>query len=286
MMRLMGPRVVALGAVQAADLVIIRLASGLPEGGVSAYFYAFLAMYIPVALFGSAFAGVFFPTLAEQAILGDEAGFRRSSAESLRFIWLFVLPSAAGIAMLAQPLVALLLQRGAFDATSVALVAAMLTAFVPRIVADATSEHLTRLFYARKDTRTPMIGYLLWVVIQIGLMWLWREPYGAVGLAAATSVASVLLVVGLWASYRWRFGPVATVELGPSAIRMVASTAAMAGVIWLIGLGGWALLAQVSLSIGAGLGVYFGLFHLLGGRDHVKLAKLLLGRAEDDPAER
>ncbi|MCB0032552.1 MAG: hypothetical protein KDE51_00915, partial [Anaerolineales bacterium] len=42
--KLMGPRIVTLGSIQFADLFIIRLTSGLPEGSTSAYFYAFTLM--------------------------------------------------------------------------------------------------------------------------------------------------------------------------------------------------------------------------------------------------
>ncbi len=48
---LVWPRIITLGAGQAVDLILIRLASQLPAGTISAYFYALLIMvYMPKSL--------------------------------------------------------------------------------------------------------------------------------------------------------------------------------------------------------------------------------------------
>ena len=63
--RLMGPRVVTLGAIQLMDLFIIRLGSFLVAGSTSAYFYGYQIMQLPETLLGTAIAIVVFPTMAE-----------------------------------------------------------------------------------------------------------------------------------------------------------------------------------------------------------------------------
>ncbi len=85
--RLMGPRIVTLGVIQFADLFVIRLASGLPSGATSAYFYGYAIMQLPQTLFGTAIALVVFPTLAELYNAADLAGLRRTAAQTLSIVW-------------------------------------------------------------------------------------------------------------------------------------------------------------------------------------------------------
>ena len=128
-LRLMGPRVVTLGAIQVADLFIIRLASGLPPGSTSAYFYGFALMQFPETLFGTAIALVAFPTMAELYNAGDIDGLKHTAGKTLGIIWTLTIPAAAGLVFLGQPAVSFVLQSGEFGAVSTALVYSVLAVF-------------------------------------------------------------------------------------------------------------------------------------------------------------
>ncbi|MCZ7672934.1 MAG: oligosaccharide flippase family protein, partial [Chloroflexi bacterium] len=120
--RLMIPRIVTLGTVQAADLFIIRITSGLVSGATSGYFYGYYLQQLPETLFGTAIAVVLFPTMAERYNAGDIPGLKQVASTGLRIIWLLTVPSAAALILLGRPLISLLLERGEFTAESTSLV--------------------------------------------------------------------------------------------------------------------------------------------------------------------
>lgn len=229
-MRLMIPRIITLGTVQAADLFIIRITSSLSSGATSGYFYAYYLQQLPETLFGTAIAVVLFPTMAERFNAGDIEGLKRIASNGLRIIWMLTVPSAAALILLGRPLISLLLERGEFTPESTNLVYGVLVFFSIRVVSEATLEIAARLFFAQHDTRTPMFVALGWMVVNIILAYLLVEPLGVGGLALATSIAFTLqTAVLLYLNHRklngldWRglgisFGRTAVATMGMSFI--------------------------------------------------------------------
>lgn len=278
--RLMGPRVVMLGAVQVADLIIIRITSGLPDGSTSAYFYAFALMQIPETLFGTAIAIVLFPTMAEQFNAGNIEALKRTATTGLSIIWSLTIPSAVAIVFLGQPLIVLLLEGGAFDAAATTLVFSVLLFFSVRIVSEATLEIVARLFYAQHDTRTPMTGYLLWLLIQGVLAYVLVGPLGISGLALASTIAFTFLAGLLFILNRRQLGGFHERELLISASRGVVAATGMGVVLWLAS--GWFADVRIFAVVGTAVGgaVYIALNLLLGGQELPTLWRLLRRRNE------
>jgi putative peptidoglycan lipid II flippase len=191
-LRLMGPRVVTMGSYQAADLVFIRLASGLANGVISAYFYANLAMVgMPRSLFAQAVANVIFPTLAEHHNQGEAARLRQVLTQGLRVVWALVIPAALGLLVLGEAAVAFIFERGSFGPESTRMVYGLMLILSIRLLADSSQDVLALLFYAKHNTRTPMIISLLWMGINVGLsLWL-VQPFGGSGLAWAASLSAL-----------------------------------------------------------------------------------------------
>ncbi len=231
---LMGPRLVTLGTIQFADLFIIRLASALPEGSTSAYFYAFGLMQLPETLFGTAVALVVFPTMAELYNSEQMAALKQTAVTALRVIWTLTIPSAAGLVLLGQPAIVFLLQGGAFTAESTALVYTVLLFFAVRIVSEATLEIVARLFYAQHNTRTPMFAYLVWLAVQVGAAYALVDWLGVGGLALASTLAFTTLAAVLFV-LNWRqLGGLEGRALLGTAGRALLGTAVMSGVILLL----------------------------------------------------
>ena len=186
--RLMGPRIVTLGAFQAVDLVFIRLASPLPAGSIAAFYYAMLAMLsMPKSLFAAAVSQVIFPTMAEQHNAGDGRQLRLTVTQGLRATWLLLLPAAVGLLALGRPAVSFLFERGAFGPESSALVFLLMAIFSVRLLGEASYDVLALTFFARHNTHVPMWATLGWMIINVGLSLLLVGPFGIAGLAWATS---------------------------------------------------------------------------------------------------
>ena len=145
---LMIPRVLDLGVFHLTLLATTNLASRLGAGSVSALEWGWDAMQLPETIIGTAFGLVAFPTLADLAARGDRDGLRDTLTESLRTVLTVAVPAAVGLIVLGRPLLALLYQRGAFDAqaTEAVYVASVLLRAGPRraLMHRAGRPHLLR----------------------------------------------------------------------------------------------------------------------------------------------
>lgn len=265
---LVWPRVITLGVFQAVDLVFIRLASQLPPGSISAYFYATLAMVaMPKSLFGGAIAHVIFPTMAEQYNSGSDRRLKQTVTQGLRATWVLIVPSAIGLLALGQPAVAFLFQRGAFGEESTRLVYVLMAILAIRLLSDASQDVLSLVFYARHNTRTPMWANLGWMVLNVGLSVLLVGPFGILGLAWAASLSALALALALYVLGRWSFGSLDEPLLASTLGRLLAASAGMSVLILAVRQLDLNTLPFLVTAIGSG-GLAFVLFYfLLGGRE-------------------
>jgi putative peptidoglycan lipid II flippase len=277
---LMGPRIVTLGTIQFADLFIIRLASALPVGSTSGYFYAYALMQFPETLFGTAIAMVIFPTMAEQFNAGDKQGLRNSASYSLRIIWFLTIPASAALVLLGRPVINLLLQGGAFTDESAQIVYAVLVVFSVRVVSEATVEIAARLFYAQHNTQVPMYAYLGWLILDITLAYLLIDELGIIALALASTIAFTFLAATLLIMNNRALGDLLDKQLALSAGRALAATVGMSLVI--LGLSSIFTQPFLLLVVGGlcGLVTYLVLTVLFGGNEITQLVTLIRSRSQ------
>jgi putative peptidoglycan lipid II flippase len=201
--RLMLPRMLGTAIVQLNFVVNNSLASGLGEGAVSAINYAWLLMLLPQGVFAQAVGTAAFPTFAAQAARGERAEIRSTLAATLRAVFALCLPATVGLVALGRPLVTLLFERGAFEATSTEAVVWALALYALGLVGHAGLEIIARAFYALHDTLTPVWVGGLAMGINVALSLTLPGLFGGVGypphagLALANSVATLLELVAL-----------------------------------------------------------------------------------------
>ena len=184
----------AIGAgVQQINLVIgVILASLLPTGAISYLYYADRIYQLPLGVIGIAVGTALLPLLSRQLREGDEAGGQASFNRALEFSLLLTLPAAAALMVMPGPIVAVLFERGAFDAGSTAATASALAAFALGLPAFVLVKVLAPGFFAREDVVTPVKIALVSVAANIALSAALLVPLQHVGLALATSAASWL----------------------------------------------------------------------------------------------
>jgi putative peptidoglycan lipid II flippase len=223
---LLAPRALGLGASQFTFIVMTALASGLGSGAVSAYSIAFALLQIPVGLVGVPLGIVIFPSISREHALGEIEGYVALVTRSVRLLVFVMVPIAAiGIA-LRVPVVELLFGYGKFDASDIDRTAATLAAFLVGLPAHAAIAILARAFYARQDTRTPVVAAVLAVAVNTALGVLLVGPLGLPGLALAIAIAA------------WLEAAVLLVALGrhvptfePASIVRVLAESVLAGAI-------------------------------------------------------
>ncbi|MXY93170.1 MAG: murein biosynthesis integral membrane protein MurJ [Caldilineaceae bacterium SB0670_bin_27] len=300
--RLMGPRVLGLLFVQLNFLVNTILASGLPDGSLSALNYAWLLMLLPQGIFAQAVATVAFPTFSAQVASGNRAQLLETLSRLLRLVLFLSIPAAFLLYVLDEPFIELLFQRGRFDVASTQAVAYALRFYALGLVAHAVVEIVVRVFYALHDTATPVVAGVATMALNIllSLALIGRLSFGGLALANSIATALEMLVLLIQLARKVRApnqepGHTTTLQGLPvrqllqSGARSLLASAIMAGAL-LFGLellpagnavfgipAGW-----VAAVAGAGLGVliYALASYLLGGAEIRQLAALARRRAQ------
>jgi putative peptidoglycan lipid II flippase len=224
---LMAPRVLGLAATQINFYFIgIFFASSLATGAISSLSFAWLIVMTPLGIIGMAISTAAFPTLAEQAARGDEA-LAATLRGALRLIIFLSLPAGVGLALLAKPLVVVLLQRGAFDVQSSDVTAQALLFYAPALFAHSGIEIGSRGFYAMGDTKTPVGFAVLSMLINLTLAALLVGPLEVRGLALALSLATCVEFLTLLVALSRRVPRLLDESLFEGLARMALATALM-----------------------------------------------------------
>jgi putative peptidoglycan lipid II flippase len=228
---LMAPRVLGLAAAQVNFYFIaIFFASTLGAGAISAVSFAWLIVMTPLGVIGMAISTAAFPTLADQAARDDDE-MPRTLSRALRLILYLSLPAGVGLMLLAEPIVVVLLQRGAFDAESTELTAQALTYYAIALFAHSGIEILSRGFYALGDTRTPVGIAIAAMLLNLALTAVLIGPLEVRGLGLALSVATSLEFVALLAVLSRRLPGFVDKGFGGSILRMLIATGLMTGAV-------------------------------------------------------
>ncbi len=283
--RLMGPRVLGLAAVQVNFVVNTILASGLGAAALPALNYAWLLMMLPQGVFAMAVATAAFPTFSELAALRERAALRHTLSATLRAVLYLTVPAGIGLLLLRRPIIALLLERGAFTAASTEAVAFALQFYAVGLFAHAGVEIMARAFYALHDTRTPVAVSLGAMTGNVILSLLLIRPLSFGGLALANTLATggEMLILG-WILNQ-RLQGMDTRRILISVARIGLGTALMAGTVYGFarGLPGSDPLVLTGGAVLIGGVLYGGVTLLLGCEEVTAVARLVRRRESRDP---
>ena len=173
-------------------------------------------------------------------------------------------PGAVALAVIAEPVVAGLFQRGAFGAVAAAGTAAALAAYAGAVPAWMLLRSLGAACFVRGDTAAPLVAALGAALVNLVLSLALMGPLGHVGIALATSVAVWLQsgVLAVTLARRGAFAP--DRRLYARAGAGAAASALMAGGLWLArlwlgdtaGAGGFELIVELGARVAAGLGCF------------------------------
>ena len=221
---------VALGIVFSiiGTLIDRRLAAGYPSA-LSTMRYATTLIQLPLGLVASAVALAILPTLSRQSAAADETSFRTTLAMGLKVVLLLILPATAILAILREPIVTLIFERGAFSPDDSKATALALLLYLPGLPAAAIDQLLIFAFYARKNTLTPNLiqgaaigGYLL---VALPLLWLTNLGFLALILGNAAQWIGHALITYILLT---RVVPLGGERLGEAVMKGSIATALMA----------------------------------------------------------
>lgn len=229
MLAKMAPALVGVSVAQVSLMINSQIASWLGTGAVSTLVYADRLMELPTALLGVALGVVLTPQLSAAKARGDMAAYSGLLDWGLRLVLLLALPCAVALVVFAQPMVAVLFHRGAFDAQSVAATTLAVMGYGVGILGLVGVKVAAPAYYAQQDTTTPMrvavvalgLTQLLNLVLIAGFGMGVAALALSIGLAAIANAA--LLLVGLVRRGHYRPAP----GWGVLTLRVLAACAVM-----------------------------------------------------------
>jgi putative peptidoglycan lipid II flippase len=268
---LMLPVTISLGLINFNLLINSFFGSLVSEQAPAAIDKAFRIYQLPQGIFSVAIATVLFPTLARFANRGEIDNLRATMANGMRQILFVLLPAAAAILALSEPMIRLVYQRGAFEPAETAVVSTALFWFAFSLPTNGLYLLQTRTFFSlQRPWQATGLATLDLVVSTLAALALY-SPYGVGGIVAGTGIGTTAAVVAQAFILRREFDGLELRRLFSTAARIVLASAALAGTGWLV----WDLLDSV---LGRGLAgqiVSLGGGLLVGGAVYLAAARLL-----------
>ena len=229
--KLMLPVTLGLGLINVNAVIDAFFASRFIDKNLAptAINKAFLVYMLPQGMFSVAVATVLFPALSRFSTRRDMDGFRRTVSMGLRQIAFLLIPAAVFSAVLAEPIIRILFQRGAWHPSQTPVVAGALAAFSAGLVFNGAMLMLNRAFFSLQSNWIPTtvaLGNLALNAILDALFY----RFGTWGIPLSTAVCNVVGAAALLFLLRKRIGRIDGGEIVASAIRIAAASAVVAAV--------------------------------------------------------
>jgi putative peptidoglycan lipid II flippase len=164
-----------------------NLASRTGEQSIAWMQNATHLIQFPHGLVAVAISLAVLPSLSQLSATADWTGYRRTLAMGLRMVVVLIFPATVGLFIMAQQIIALIFEHGAFTAYDTAWTAFALRCYLLGLVFAAVDWPLNYAFYARQDTLTPasvgVLSVFVYLIVALSLM----KPLGMIGLVLADS---------------------------------------------------------------------------------------------------
>lgn len=243
-LRLMGPTVIG-SAIYLVNISVSRfIGLSLNDSAAQVLNLSTRVMELPIGVFTAAIATVVFPLIARHAAKADWGQLGIDYHKGLRLVLVINVPAAVGLALLSEPIVRLLFQRGEFHASDTALMTPVLAVYALGLPFLSFVTVALRGFYALKDTATPVRAAALSFVVNLGLSLLLIHWYSTVGLALASTLAVLVQAWFLQTRLARKLPGLGFAPLLPNLGKIIAAAIIMGVVVW----GGLKLAAGLALA--------------------------------------
>jgi len=269
-------------------MIATAFASGLAVGVISRFNAANLLIQLPLGIMLTALLVPMFPLMTKAAAEGDGEGLKTWINRGFQTIVIAALPMTGLLIVLGESIIRLAFERGAFSVVDTRETALILGILAVSIAAYAVRDLFTRVFYAKNQSRTPLLVTAVSVATTFFFCWLLVGRFGAAGLAAATAAVTFTNLLLLGAFLRHDLGDLGLASGMGTFGKAFIATAAVSVLCWtarpfLPGEGQVGAIVELVVLGGLGLLVYGGLLSAM----RVPLVSALLGarRAKQKVAE-
>jgi putative peptidoglycan lipid II flippase len=205
----------------------------------------------PVGLVAQALSVAVLPTLAEHAREGNTDRFKDTLLLGIRLGLLLMIPAMTGLLVLRTPIVYVIFAHHNYRLADANLSALALQNYAYQLPFVAIDQLLIAAFYARKNTRTPVIIGIVSMLFYLAVALPFYSTIGVAALAFANTVQNSSHAIILLILLRISIGSLHIRRTIPSVLKICVAAAVMGLVAW----GAMTLLDHIS---------FFSLDHLLG----------------------
>lgn len=227
LLHLVYPFIFSALVTQGAGIVYRILVSDMPDGSLSALKFAEKITQLITVIVLTSVTTVIYPLLSAKASQGDPSGMRATIASAIRLITVISVPIIVGVAILRQPLITLLFQRGAFDARDTAQTSIALLFLVIGLTTNGVSSILGHATLALQKTRVAVLITIASQAIAIGLFAALAPRMAHAGLALASSLVPVSIATLHFAYLRRHIPNLGRVFIHPTYAKAATLTVAL-----------------------------------------------------------
>jgi putative peptidoglycan lipid II flippase len=266
------PAVFGAGVYQISRFIDLFFIASLPDKSITFLAMADRLNQMPLGIIGIALGTAILPGLSRFIAQDDRDGASRLQSNAVELAMLLTLPAAIALYIAGPALTSAFYVGGAFTAADGLMTGAVVGGLVVGLPAYVLVKVLVPNYFARKDTRTPVITAGLSLLINIGLNLLFIPILGIIGLALAGSLAAwtnaLMLYALLHRRGQYRLTPLVTGRIARIALAAALMGAALWWVLPMFGdafIGGaGARIAAVLALCSLGAAVFFGSAFALG----------------------
>lgn len=264
------------------NLINTRFASGIANGrAITAIGYANRLYVIIVGVFSFVATNLLFPYLSRATAEGENEEAERLTGLSLKLLGLIILPIAFGAAVLAEPIIGIIFERGAFTDADTALTADALRCFAIGMPFMAFNEVYSKLLFSRQQPKPAMVTSMVAMAVNFALVSLLADRFGVGGIAAASAIAVAANAI---LNHLWLRRTGTRLLSGADWLdfaKMLAAAVAMSVVVRLV----WTSLdlgriAGTVVAVAAGVAVYAVVILLLREREVWAVVGKVLGKCK------
>jgi putative peptidoglycan lipid II flippase len=225
---LLVPTLFGAGVYQINVLISQAIAWGLGAGAVSSLQYSQRLLELTLGVFAVAISTVALPSLASDAALNAKDRVTDTLLYSVRLCCFVCFPVTAAFLLLGRETASLLFERGAFGVVSSSTTSFAIGFHILALTHIALARVLVPVYYAYKDTRTPVAIAFVAMVVNITLCYALAPSFDLSGIALANSLSALVQALLLGLFLRKHLGTIEDKETGLSLLKSFFATTAMA----------------------------------------------------------
>jgi putative peptidoglycan lipid II flippase len=284
------PALISAGVYQISVLIDTQFLSHLSEGALSHFNYADRLNQLPLGIVGTALGTAILPSISKFIGNNEPGEANKVQNQALDLAMLLTLPAAIALAVIGIPIVSLVYRHGEFTPQDAIITGNTLALFALGLPAYVLVKVFTPAFFARKDTRTPLMIAVVVLIVNVLLNIALVGPFGLYGLAAALMMTAWLNCALLYGVLRKRGHFQLDAAVASRVARQLIAALAMGAVLYFgnQAMGGLAAASKIGqmivpiLLVGIGGIVYFGVGWVIGAINKDDVMVLLRRKKASD----